>query len=140
MPETKARTLPIAVCAAVIIHQGKILLTKRPAHKPHGGYWEFPGGKIDQDESPHQSLQRELKEELAIDISIGPVLETVFYHYSWGSVLIIAYQCDWLHGEIQHLEVSDHQWVTPNALFDYQILPADRPIVEKILRLFKTDS
>jgi len=132
MPKSTMINLPIAVCAAVIEHQGEILLTERPEHKQQGGYWEFPGGKIDPGESPHFSLKRELREELDIEIAVGPVLETVYHHYTWGSVLIIAYRCRWLSGEIQHLEVADHAWVTPNQLADYKILPADQPILGKI--------
>lgn len=132
MSTSEIRQLPLAVCAAVIANQEKILLTQRPADKPHGGFWEFPGGKIDQGESPHQSLIRELREELDIEISVGPVLETVYHHYHWGSVLIIAYRCLWQAGEIKHLEVADHAWVFPEDLTDYRILPADRPIVEKL--------
>ena len=92
---------PLAVCAAVIEDDGKVLLTERPAGKRLGGFWEFPGGKIDPGESPHQSLVRELREELGIEIEVGPVLETVYHHYEWGNVLIIAYLCRWRSGEIR---------------------------------------
>lgn len=124
--------LPLAVCAAVIEHQGKTLLTERPSNKQQGGFWEFPGGKIDPGESPHHSLRRELREELAIEIKVGPVLETVYHRYEWGSVLIIAYLCSWQSGELTHLEVSDHAWVTPEQFKDYKILPADQPILNKL--------
>lgn len=123
---------PLAVCAAVIEHQGKYLLTERPANKQQGGYWEFPGGKIDPGESPHQALKRELREELDISIEIGPLLETVHYHYAWGSVLIIAYLCQHCSGEIKHLEVADHAWVAPEQFDRYPILPADQPILAKL--------
>lgn len=126
------KKLPLAVCAAVVEWQGKILLTERPLDKQQGGFWEFPGGKIDAGESPHQALKRELQEELAITIAVGPLLDTVYHHYAWGSVLIIAYRCTWLSGEIQHLEVADHVWVTPEQLVDYKILPADQPILDKL--------
>jgi len=127
--------VPVAVCAAVIVHQGKILLAQRPADKRQGGFWEFPGGKIEPGESPHASLIREIKEELSIDITVGPVLETVYHHYEWGSVLIIAFLCRWLRGEIQHLEVADHHWVTADQFADYAILEADQPILARITHL-----
>ena len=125
-------TLPLAVCAAVIEHRGTILLTQRPADKQQGGFWEFPGGKIEAGESPHQALKREIREELAIEISVGPVLETVYHRYDWGTVLIIAYQCTWLAGEIKHLEVADHALVEPEKLSAYNILPADQPIIDTL--------
>lgn len=135
MQHFDSRPLPLAVCAAIISHAGKTLITQRPANKPHGGLWEFPGGKIDRGESPHQSLKRELREELAIEISVGPVIETVYHHYDWGAVLIIAYLCDWQAGDIQHLEVVDHRWLTPGEFSRYPILPADRPILDRLCAL-----
>ena len=132
MSVINSSSLPLAVCAAIIHHQGKILLTNRPADKPHGGFWEFPGGKIDLGESPHQSLHREICEELNIEIAIEAVSKTVYHRYEWGNVLIIAYNCTWLSGEIQHLEVADHRWLAPEQLRDFKILPADQPIIAEI--------
>ncbi|SHJ88072.1 8-oxo-dGTP diphosphatase [Malonomonas rubra DSM 5091] len=123
---------PLAVCAAVIEKEGKVLLTQRPHGKQQGGFWEFPGGKIDPGESPHQSLKRELSEELAIEIEIDSLLETVYYHYDWGSVLIIAYLCRWTAGELAHIEVADHAWATPEQFSGYHILPADQPILDRL--------
>lgn len=131
------RTLPVAVCAAVIFHQGKILLTRRPEDKLLGGFWEFPGGKLDERESPHAALVRELREELDIEITVGPILETVYHHYPWGNALILAYRCAWQSGVIKHLEVADHRWVTAEELNDYDILPADEPIIARLQALDK---
>ena len=122
------RPLPLAVCAAVVCQADKILITKRPADKPHGGLWEFPGGKLDPGESPHHSLRRELREELAIRIEVGPILETVYHHYDWGAVLILAYLCRWRSGDLHHLEVADHRWLHPAELCQYPLLPADQPL------------
>ena len=124
---------PVEVCAAVIRHQNKILLTLRPEDKRLGGYWEFPGGKIEAGESPQFALKRELREELDIEIVVGPLLETVHHRYEWGNVLILAYLCTWKSGEIKHLEVADHCWVAPENLLDYDILVADQPIIKKLL-------
>ncbi|MBE0583292.1 MAG: (deoxy)nucleoside triphosphate pyrophosphohydrolase [Desulfofustis sp.] len=140
MIKGKNRTLPIAVCAAVVLNHGKVLLTQRPADKKLGGYWEFPGGKVDHRESPHHALIRELREELDIEIEVGPILETVYHRYEWGQVLILAYQCFWKSGNIKHLEVEDHSWVAPKDLHGYNILPADQPIIEKLQTLNSTGS
>ncbi|MEE4254350.1 MAG: (deoxy)nucleoside triphosphate pyrophosphohydrolase [Desulfuromusa sp.] len=123
---------PVQVCAAVIRHQSKILLTLRPDDKKLGGYWEFPGGKIEAGESPQFALQRELREEIDIEVSIGELLETVHYSYEWGEVIILAYACTWKSGTIKHLEVADHCWVAPENLLDYDILAADQPIIKKL--------
>jgi len=132
MLKKQLKNMPVAVCAAVIEKDGKVLLTERPADKRLGGFWEFPGGKIDPGESPHRSLRREIKEELDIEIEVDSLLETVYHHYDWGSVLIIAYLCRWTAGEIKHLEVTDHAWLTPEQFSSYEILPADQPILAKL--------
>lgn len=122
----------IQVCAAVIYHQDKILITLRPEDKKLGGYWEFPGGKIEDQETPEEALKRELLEELAIKVEVGELLETVPHSYDWGDVVILAYWCQWKSGTIKHLEVSDHCWVAARRLLDYDILVADQPIIKKI--------
>jgi len=125
---------PTEVCAAVIQHQNKILITLRPEDKRLGGYWEFPGGKIETGESPQTALIRELREELDIKIEVGALIETVHHCYEWGKVVILAYACTWKSGAIKHLEVSDHRWVAAENLLDYDILAADQPIIKKLLK------
>jgi len=121
---------PTIVCAAIIIHQQKVLLTLRPDDKRLGGYWEFPGGKIEPGEAPEAALQRELREEIDIDIDIDRLLERVHYSYEWGTVRIDGYLCRLAGGTIKHLEVADHAWVAFDQLDGYKILPADQPFIE----------
>ncbi len=122
----------IRVCAAVVLYQNKILITLRPQDKKLGGYWEFPGGKIEAGETPQVALKRELREELDIEVEVGELLETVHHSYDWGNVTILAYWCRWRSGKIRHLEVADHCWVAVGNLLDYDILAADQPIIRKI--------
>ncbi len=132
MTKTDTPHPAIKVCAAVIYHQNKILITLRPEDKKLGGYWEFPGGKIENQETPEEALKRELQEELAIEVEVGVLLETVHHRYDWGDVTLLAYWCRWKSGTIKHLEVSDHRWVAAGKLLDYDILVADQPIIKKI--------
>ncbi len=124
--------LPLIVTAAIIRQQDTVLLTRRPQHTRHGGLWEFPGGKLDPDESPEEGLRREIREEIAIEIEVGKVYDVVYFRYDRGPVLVLAYECLPLSGDIRHIEVDDHQWVPLHKLKDFDILPADRSIIEKL--------
>jgi 8-oxo-dGTP diphosphatase len=125
---------PLIVTAAIIRQRGKVLITRRPVDKPHGGLWELPGGKLHDGESPPEALQRELREELGIDVMVEDIFEVVYHRYEQGAVLILAYLCRWLDGELQHLEVDDHRWIFPRESALYPMLAADQPIFERLAR------
>lgn len=125
---------PLIVTAALLRRNSRILITKRPADKQQGGFWEFPGGKLHSDETPQQALQRELREELDLEAEIGAIFEVVYHRYDWGPVLILVYECLPLSTVIRNLEVDEHRWITLEELPEYDLLPADRPIVDKLLR------
>ena len=125
---------PQIVTAAVIRNGGSVLITRRPEGKPHAGMWEFPGGKLDGNESPRDCLRREILEELGLEVAVGDILEAAYYRYDWGPVLILAFECRPLAGEIRNLQVAEHRWVAPQDLSSCPLLPADYPIVETILR------
>lgn len=123
---------PLIVTAAVIEKNGQILITRRPEGSRHAGYWEFPGGKLEEGESPQQALARELLEELDLPIEVGPLLDAVYYEYDWGPVLILAYQARPLATRIRNLQVAEHRWVDRDQLAEYQMLPADAPLVDRL--------
>ncbi|WP_298039208.1 (deoxy)nucleoside triphosphate pyrophosphohydrolase [uncultured Desulfuromonas sp.] len=125
--------LPLLVTAAIIRKEKQVLITRRPEGSRHAGLWEFPGGKLDDDESPQDCLRREIREELDLEVAVGPILEVAYYRYDWGPVLVLAFECRPLGNRIRNLEVAEHRWVRPEALADFDILPADRPIIEKLL-------
>lgn len=127
--------LPLLVTAAILKKDDQILLTRRPEGTRHAGLWEFPGGKLDAGESPQEGLQRELREELGIEVRVGEVFDVVYYRYDWGAVLLLAYHCQQLSGEIRNLEVAEHRWVAPADLGTYPILPADMPLIQRLQRL-----
>lgn len=126
--------LPLLVTAAILTHKGHILLTRRPDGTRHAGLWEFPGGKLDPSESPQEGLRREIREELGIEVLVGEVFDVVYHRYDWGAVLLLAYHCQQLSGEIRNLEVAEHRWVAPAELGAYPILPADVPLVQRLQR------
>jgi len=125
---------PLIVTAAVIRREESVLITRRPEGKPHGGMWEFPGGKLDGDESPRDCLRREIKEELGLEVLVGDILEITYYRYNSGPVLILAFECHPLAGEIRNIQVAEHRWVAPGELSSFPLLPADHPIIETLLR------
>ena len=126
--------LPLIVTAAVIRDGDAILITRRPPESRHGGMWEFPGGKLDAEESPQECLRREIIEELGLEVAVESIFEIAYHRYEWGPVLILAFECRPLKGEIRHIGISDHRWVSPEEMPLYDILPADRPIIAKLLK------
>lgn len=126
--------LPLLVTAAILEHNGRILLTQRLPDCRHGGLWEFPGGKLNPGESPAEGLQREIREELGIEVQVGPVFDVVYHRYDWGAVLLLAYLCVGSSEPIRNLGVADHQWVAPTELHAYPVLPADVPLIERLQR------
>ncbi|MEM6956371.1 MAG: 8-oxo-dGTP diphosphatase MutT [Myxococcota bacterium] len=119
----------VLVAAAVVRQAGRILLTKRPAKTHLGGLWEFPGGKVEASEDPRSAVVRELKEECGVLVRAGAILETVFHRYETKSVLLLFYECELIEGEVQNLGVSEHVWVRPAELSDYEFPPADAPLI-----------
>jgi len=127
---------PLLVTAAIIIHNGKVLLTKRKADVPYPLLWEFPGGKVEPGEDPRDCMVREIREELAIEVAVTGIYEVIYHKYPERSVLVLAYRCQWQSGEIIDLDVSEHRWTCPRELIKFQLLPADIPLAEKICEEF----
>ena len=125
-------SLLIKVTGAILAEKGLILIAKRKAGSRLAGKWEFPGGKIEPDESPEDCLIRELKEELSINIKVGSFFGDSIYHYDHLSIQLLTYQVYWVSGEIQ-IKVHDRiAWVPISKLDRYDFAPADDPIVEKL--------
>jgi 8-oxo-dGTP diphosphatase len=129
---TEQTEMPLLVTAAVVFDGEKVLLTRRPDDKRHPGFWEFPGGKVDPGESPEQALCREMLEELDVEVRVSGIYEVVFYRYEWGTVLILAYQCELLSDTLRDLGVAEHRWVLPREMVNFNILPADQPIIDRL--------
>ena len=118
----------INVVAAVIKNEdGKILITQRNLQKSQGGLWEFPGGKIEPNETKENAIVREIKEELDIDIQVERYLSEKVFNYPEKDINLIALECKKINGDIKLLEHEDYRWV---ANFDFA--PADIFIVEKL--------
>jgi 8-oxo-dGTP diphosphatase len=123
----------IPVAAAVIYKEEYVLIARRAPNKSQGGFWEFPGGKIERGETPEAGLRREIREELAIDISVDHFLMETVFHYEEVSIVLKAYRCSYLTGEIKLHDHDLTQWVRLDQLLDYQFAPADRPFIPYLI-------
>jgi len=127
--------MPIVVAAAVIIRNGRVLLTRRAEGQHLAGLWEFPGGKLEEGESPEEALVRECREECGIEVQVEQILEVTHHRYSEKNVLLLFYRCGLRAGEVRHLQVADHAWVAPHELGRYPLPPADERVVARIAAL-----
>lgn len=125
--------LKIYVVAAVIWAKNKkILITKRPDNKPQGGFWEFPGGKIERDETPTEGLFRELKEELAISVlEMRPFIK-LEHEYPERSIILDVWIVEKFTGNARGNEGQTIAWVSIDQLNQYQFPEANRLIVDKL--------
>ena len=130
--ESTGRTFMKDVTAAVIIENEKVLITRRAADQRHAGWWEFPGGKVEDGESPEACLRRELMEELGVDAHIGDLLAESIFQYETGAIRLLAYCAEIIAGEIRMSVHDEFQWVSAADLAKFKLLPADRPIAEKL--------
>jgi 8-oxo-dGTP diphosphatase len=125
----------VVVAAAVVIRDGEVLLTRRAEGQHLAGLWEFPGGKLEQGESPEEALVRECREECDIEVGVGEILEVTHHRYPEKDVLLLFYRCELRSGEVRHLQVADHAWVAPADLGSFRLPPADEKVVLRIQAL-----
>ena len=120
----------ISVVGAVISRDGKILAAQRKEESSLGGFWEFPGGKIEANETPKEALAREIKEELEADIEIFEEICTVDHEYDFGIVKLTTFRCTLLSDSISLHDHQDTRWLTLHELRDVNWAPADIPTIE----------
>ena len=121
----------IEVVAAIIIDKGKVFATQRGYGEFKDG-WEFPGGKMEQGETPQQALMREIKEELETEIEVGELLETVEYNYPNFHLTMHCFLCTIKSGNLVLKEHEASKWLTKETLDSVDWLPADKGLIEKI--------
>jgi len=126
----------VAACALVDA-DGRVLIAQRPAGKPMAGVWEFPGGKVENGEAPEQSLIRELQEELGIVVNEACLAPLTFASHVYPDfhLLMPLYVCRRWEGEVTATEGQKLAWVKPNRLRDYEMPPADVPLISHLMAL-----
>jgi 8-oxo-dGTP diphosphatase len=120
--------------AAVIVRDGRVLVSRRPAGTALGGLWEFPGGKIEAGETDRAALARELREELGIDVRPGPLWGILRHRYPEREVVLRFRFAEIASGEPRPLEVDEVRWVAAADLPELAFPPADRPLVADLAR------
>ncbi len=122
----------IEVSAALIFHQGRLLITQRQAAAHLGGLWEFPGGKREPGESFEACLVREIHEELAVEIAVDELFEEVTHAYPEKTVHLKFFICRLLKGEPQAIGCAAFHWATKEELANFEFPAADLKLLEKL--------
>ena len=139
LPDPPQSPLPIVLVAAVALidRDGRVLLARRPPGKAMAGLWEFPGGKLQEGETPEAALVRELAEELGIDTRQSCLAPLAFasHRYAEFHLLMPLYACRVWQGIPAPREGQELAWVRPERLRDYAMPPADAPLIAQLLDL-----
>ena len=124
----------IQVVAAIIIRNNEVFATQR-GYGEWKGWWEFPGGKIEEGECPQEALKREIREELDAEIAVGELLDTVEWDYPTFHLTMHCYVCSL---ESENIRLNEHEsasWLNRSTLDSVQWLPADQGLLPKIAQL-----
>ena len=118
------------VTAGIIEKDGKILIARRKA----GAKWEFPGGKLEEGETPEECLKRELKEELNFDVEVRDFVASSKFYLKGREAELIAYKVFYISGELRLCDHEEIKWVRLSELKNYEFTTPDVPIVKKIMK------
>jgi 8-oxo-dGTP diphosphatase len=130
----------LVVTAAIMIDQGRVLITRRREGASQGLKWEFPGGKVEDGEDPESCIVREIKEEINIDIEVDRIYKAVLHRYGDRSIVLLAYLCRHVGGRPVPLACSSIRWVPVTELMDFDLAAADIPIAGKLREDFGNDN
>ena len=123
----------IRVTAAILEKNGKTLIAKRKTgDELFAGLWEFPGGKVEEGETPEECMARELKEELDIEVEVGELITSNKHKYPHGIFELLAYRVKHVSGEMVLNDHEEIKWVTADEMSNFEFPPADLPIIKKI--------
>ncbi len=124
----------IKVVCGIIYSDDKVFICRRNANKTLGGYWEFPGGKIEKEEKPEFALERELKEELEMQVTVNEYFKTEIHKYEKFTIELIAYNCKFIDANFRMLDHDAYEWVNIKELKNWKLAPADIPIAEELIK------
>jgi len=122
------QTIRVAV-AVIINQQDQVLIARRAAHQHQGNKWEFPGGKVEADETSQQALRREINEEIGIQIESAVFITDILYQYNDKKVLLNVYRVESWQGEAMGKEGQAIKWIEKKSLDDYDFPAANAEII-----------
>ena len=123
----------IKVVAALIIRDNKVLIARRSTGDENVmGKWEFPGGKVEQDEDEFHAIEREIEEEFELKIKANKFLINNICEYPTKIVDLRLYDCSYISGEFKLHDHSEYKWVSKDKLLNYDLAPADIPLAEYV--------
>lgn len=125
--------LPIKVTCAIIEKNGKILIAQRANGKHLAGFWEFPGGKLEPDETPKACLIREIKEELNLDVEPFEALPAFQHQYSNKTIELLPFRCKLIGGQLKLADHSAIEWMELEKLPEMKLAPADVPVLDHLI-------
>ena len=125
------KRITLVVACALVDEDNRVLIAKRPVDRHMGGLWEFPGGKVEENETPEEAVIRELAEELGIDVTQSCLAPLTFASHDYDNfhLLMPLYICRQWNGEVEAKEGQELAWVRPNRLSGYEMPPADEPLI-----------
>ena len=133
MPITARKTLLVAACA-LIDADGRVLMAQRPAGKDHAGKWEFPGGKVEANETPEQAVRRELFEELNVEPCERCLQPFSFASFAYSDFHLVMplFLCRQWDGFIRAKEGQMTKWIWPDKILDLDLVPADIDLASQL--------
>ena len=131
MSETDETALLLVAACVLVDPDGRVLIARRPGGKSMSGLWEFPGGKVEPGECPEDAVIRELREELAIDVTAACLAPLTFASHGYDDfhLLMPLFVCRRWDGSVTPMEGQEVAWVRPNRLRGYPMPPADEPLI-----------
>lgn len=132
MMEKMEAVKTVKVACGVIFRENRIFLCRRKEGISMGGFWEFPGGKLEEGENPEACLKRELKEELNMDVDVLEHYKTVEHDYGTFRIELISLICAYRPSDVHLTDHDRYEWVDAEGLMDFTLAPADRPIAGQL--------
>ncbi len=126
--------IPIKKVVAAVIRDGDKVFATARGYGEYKGWWEFPGGKIEDGETPQQALIREIREELTAEIVVGDLIDTIEYDYPRFHLSMDCFWAKVSSGHLELLEAEAARWLTADELEEVKWLPSDLELIEPIKR------